>query len=223
MPWTLCDAIPLRSDKWLVPNRWALCSETTPASWAAGRDIVPTSDAMASFAVIEDEFLIQLPCPHSPSFSNFENSTRNLDMQELDYNPSKKDLTDARIHHLLAEELKPYRRVSPMRLEKIPGYLLPVDSIAAYVQQHESRARTKSPFMFKLNWNSLMIWYLFYFFPITQFLFINTNAFLPLKISWSHSIHQGLIVSGMIKIYYDSFYCSLDYKQIITLTMISIG
>lgn len=48
---------------------------------------------------------------HSPSFSNLENSSRNLDMQELDYNPSKKDLTDARIHHLLAEELKP-RRVS---------------------------------------------------------------------------------------------------------------
>lgn len=46
----------------------------------------------------------------SPSFSNFETSTRNLDMQELDYNPSRKDLTDARIHHLLAEELKPYRR-----------------------------------------------------------------------------------------------------------------
>jgi len=32
-------------------------------------------------------------------------------MAELDYNPSKKDLTDAKIHHLLAEELKPYRRV----------------------------------------------------------------------------------------------------------------
>uniref|UniRef100_A0A0K8VSB8 Uncharacterized protein n=3 Tax=Bactrocera latifrons TaxID=174628 RepID=A0A0K8VSB8_BACLA len=31
-------------------------------------------------------------------------------MHELDYNPSKKDLTDAKIHHLLAEELKPYRR-----------------------------------------------------------------------------------------------------------------
>ncbi|KAL3275632.1 hypothetical protein HHI36_020385 [Cryptolaemus montrouzieri] len=32
-------------------------------------------------------------------------------MQELEYNPSRKDLTDARIHHLLAEELvKPYRR-----------------------------------------------------------------------------------------------------------------
>ncbi|XP_049549093.1 sodium/hydrogen exchanger 3 isoform X2 [Anopheles darlingi] len=46
----------------------------------------------------------------SPSFTNLENSTRNLDMQELDYNPSKKDLTDARIHHLLSEELKPYRR-----------------------------------------------------------------------------------------------------------------
>uniref|UniRef100_A0A182NBC3 Sodium/hydrogen exchanger n=1 Tax=Anopheles dirus TaxID=7168 RepID=A0A182NBC3_9DIPT len=48
----------------------------------------------------------------SPSFTNLENSTRNLDMQELDYNPSKKDLTDAKIHHLLSEELKPYRRVS---------------------------------------------------------------------------------------------------------------
>ncbi|XP_055590165.1 uncharacterized protein LOC129742307 [Uranotaenia lowii] len=45
-----------------------------------------------------------------PSFSNLENSTRNLDMQELDYNPSKKDLTDAKIHHLLSVELKPYRR-----------------------------------------------------------------------------------------------------------------
>jgi solute carrier family 9 (sodium/hydrogen exchanger), member 3 len=41
-----------------------------------------------------------------------ENLQRNLDIQELQYNPSKKDLTDARIHHLLAEELKPYRRVS---------------------------------------------------------------------------------------------------------------
>ncbi|XP_038107152.1 sodium/hydrogen exchanger 3 isoform X5 [Culex quinquefasciatus] len=48
----------------------------------------------------------------SPSFSNLENSTRNLDMQELDYNPSKKDLTDAKIHHLLSVELKPYRRAS---------------------------------------------------------------------------------------------------------------
>ncbi|XP_055710485.1 sodium/hydrogen exchanger 3 isoform X3 [Phlebotomus papatasi] len=45
----------------------------------------------------------------SPSFSNLENSSRNLDMHELDYNPSKKDLTDAKIHHLLAEELKPRR------------------------------------------------------------------------------------------------------------------
>ncbi|XP_055920127.1 sodium/hydrogen exchanger 3 isoform X25 [Eupeodes corollae] len=47
----------------------------------------------------------------SPSLTNLENTcSRNLDMHELDYNPSKKDLTDARIHHLLAEELKPYRR-----------------------------------------------------------------------------------------------------------------
>ncbi|XP_050675114.1 sodium/hydrogen exchanger 3 isoform X4 [Leptidea sinapis] len=48
----------------------------------------------------------------SPSFSQLDSSTWNIDMQELEYNPSKKDLTDARIHHLLAEELcKPYRRV----------------------------------------------------------------------------------------------------------------
>ncbi|XP_033236456.1 sodium/hydrogen exchanger 3 isoform X19 [Drosophila pseudoobscura] len=46
----------------------------------------------------------------SPSLTNLDNTCRNLDMAELDYNPSKKDLTDARIHHLLAEELKPYRR-----------------------------------------------------------------------------------------------------------------
>ncbi|XP_026843070.1 sodium/hydrogen exchanger 3 isoform X10 [Drosophila persimilis] len=45
-----------------------------------------------------------------PSLTNLDNTCRNLDMAELDYNPSKKDLTDARIHHLLAEELKPYRR-----------------------------------------------------------------------------------------------------------------
>lgn len=48
----------------------------------------------------------------SPSLTNLDNTcSRNLDMHELDYNPSKKDLTDAKIHHLLAEELKPYRRV----------------------------------------------------------------------------------------------------------------
>ncbi|GLH04417.1 Sodium/hydrogen exchanger, partial [Gryllus bimaculatus] len=44
--------------------------------------------------------------------SQLDSSTWNIDMQELEYNPSKKDLTDARIHHLLDEELcKPYRRV----------------------------------------------------------------------------------------------------------------
>ncbi|ALC39424.1 Nhe2 [Drosophila busckii] len=47
----------------------------------------------------------------SPSLTNLDNTcSHNLDMAELDYNPSKKDLTDAKIHHLLAEELKPYRR-----------------------------------------------------------------------------------------------------------------
>lgn len=57
------------------------------------------------------QFYVFLYGHASPSFSNFENCSRNLDMQELDYNPSKKDLTDAKIHHLLAEELKPYKRV----------------------------------------------------------------------------------------------------------------
>ncbi|XP_023710999.1 sodium/hydrogen exchanger 3 isoform X3 [Cryptotermes secundus] len=52
----------------------------------------------------------------STSFSQLDSSTWNIDMQELEYNPSKKDLTDARIHHLLAEELcKPYRRVREHR------------------------------------------------------------------------------------------------------------
>ncbi|KAJ1529603.1 hypothetical protein ONE63_006371 [Megalurothrips usitatus] len=47
----------------------------------------------------------------SASFNQLDSSTWNIDMQELEYNPSKKDLTDAKIHHLLAEELcKPYRR-----------------------------------------------------------------------------------------------------------------
>ncbi|KAI5716221.1 hypothetical protein M8J76_002988 [Diaphorina citri] len=46
-------------------------------------------------------------------------STWNIDLQELDYNPSKKDLTDAKIHHLLSEELcmsqKRHRRLSYSR------------------------------------------------------------------------------------------------------------
>uniref|UniRef100_A0A224XJ56 Sodium/hydrogen exchanger n=1 Tax=Panstrongylus lignarius TaxID=156445 RepID=A0A224XJ56_9HEMI len=45
------------------------------------------------------------------SYSQLDTSTWNIDLQELEYNPSKKDLTDAKIHHLLAEELvQPYRR-----------------------------------------------------------------------------------------------------------------
>ncbi|XP_050499593.1 sodium/hydrogen exchanger 3 isoform X3 [Diabrotica virgifera virgifera] len=53
------------------------------------------------------------PLRESTSFSQLDSSTWNIDMQELEYNPSKKDLTDAKIHHLLAEELgKPYRRHS---------------------------------------------------------------------------------------------------------------
>ncbi|XP_065162371.1 sodium/hydrogen exchanger 3 isoform X14 [Atheta coriaria] len=51
------------------------------------------------------------------SFSQLDTSTWNIDMQELEYNPSRKDMTDAKIHHLLAEELcKPYKRVKHRRL-----------------------------------------------------------------------------------------------------------
>ncbi|XP_059474153.1 Na(+)/H(+) exchanger protein 2-like isoform X2 [Neocloeon triangulifer] len=52
------------------------------------------------------------------SFTQLDSSVQNLDMQELEYNPSKKDLTDAKIHHLLSEELcKPrrHRRLSYSR------------------------------------------------------------------------------------------------------------
>lgn len=36
----------------------------------------------------------------------------NLDIGELAYSPSARDLSDARVHHMLSEELwKPYRRV----------------------------------------------------------------------------------------------------------------
>ncbi|KAI5695148.1 hypothetical protein M8J75_011778 [Diaphorina citri] len=56
----------------------------------------------------------------SSSLTQLDNtSTWNIDLQELDYNPSKKDLTDAKIHHLLSEELcmpqKRHRRLSYSR------------------------------------------------------------------------------------------------------------
>ncbi|KAL0270823.1 UNVERIFIED_CONTAM: hypothetical protein PYX00_008108 [Menopon gallinae] len=54
----------------------------------------------------------------STSLTQLDNSTWNIDLQELEYNPSKKDLTDAKIHHLLSEELcKPrrHRRLSYSR------------------------------------------------------------------------------------------------------------
>ncbi len=36
----------------------------------------------------------------------------NLDIGELAYSPSARDLSDAKVHHMLSEELwKPYRRV----------------------------------------------------------------------------------------------------------------
>jgi len=69
----------------------------------------PSAVAAAAVAL-----LAPLLCmSRSASFNQLDTSTWNIDMQELEYNPSRKDLTDAKIHHLLAEELcKPYRRVS---------------------------------------------------------------------------------------------------------------
>ncbi|CAG7716525.1 unnamed protein product [Allacma fusca] len=47
----------------------------------------------------------------SGNLEQLDQSTWNIDLQELEYNLSRKDLSDAKIHHLLAEELyKPYRR-----------------------------------------------------------------------------------------------------------------
>ncbi|XP_076684769.1 na[+]/H[+] hydrogen exchanger 2 isoform X2 [Andrena cerasifolii] len=55
----------------------------------------------------------------SPSCSQLE-AGWNIDLQELEYNPSKKDLTDARIHHLLAEELcKPYKRETKLQHRRL--------------------------------------------------------------------------------------------------------
>ncbi|XP_025836783.1 probable Na(+)/H(+) antiporter nhx-9 [Agrilus planipennis] len=65
----------------------------------------------------------------STSFSQLDNSTWNIDMQELEYNPSRKDLTDAKIHHLLAEEL-----CKPKRMWKITD-----DSILIDPGKRESR------------------------------------------------------------------------------------
>ena len=41
----------------------------------------------------------------------------NLDIGELEYSPSARDLSDAKVHHMLSEELwKPYRRVHYLNL-----------------------------------------------------------------------------------------------------------
>lgn len=103
--WISCVAILRLLGKCLELSRWVRCLETTLGFSVEGNNIHELE------LVYKVNWSRPFPLS-SPSFSNFENSTRNLDIQELDYNPSKKDLTDARIHHLLAEELKPYRRVS---------------------------------------------------------------------------------------------------------------
>jgi len=63
--------------------------------------------------------LIKVITDSSFSFTQLDSSVQNLDMQELEYNPSKKDLTDAKIHHLLSEELCKPRRV----IKRLTSYL----------------------------------------------------------------------------------------------------
>ncbi|KAG8229452.1 hypothetical protein J437_LFUL005557 [Ladona fulva] len=71
----------------------------------------PAPFARADLVYSRQQSVTSPSCVSSASFSQLDTSMWNLDLQELEYNPSKKDLTDAKIHHLLAEELcKPYRR-----------------------------------------------------------------------------------------------------------------
>lgn len=67
------------------------------------------------------KYLIDLFCwsPSSASIAHMDQGW-NLDIGELEYSPSARDLSDAKVHHLLSEELwKPYRRVSYFCLEKL--------------------------------------------------------------------------------------------------------
>ena len=49
----------------------------------------------------------------SASIAQMDHQGWNLDIGELAYSPSARDLSDAKVHHMLSEELwKPYRRVS---------------------------------------------------------------------------------------------------------------
>lgn len=75
-------------------------------------------------------------------------------MQELEYNPSKKDLTDAKIHHLLAEELvKPYRRVRLFFIFSCSKFEKYLSISTIFVIQSSNR-----------KWNNLEIWTSFYLF-----------------------------------------------------------
>ncbi|CAB3367088.1 Hypothetical predicted protein [Cloeon dipterum] len=84
------------------------CTQTNmDARWGSGVRKAQNDDPLFA-ALAQDSF----------SFTQLDSSVQNLDMQELEYNPSKKDLTDAKIHHLLSEELcKPrrHRRLSYSR------------------------------------------------------------------------------------------------------------
>ncbi|XP_034942039.1 sodium/hydrogen exchanger 3 isoform X2 [Chelonus insularis] len=78
--------------------------------WAGQRRLKISQHRVTPLAK-ESTCASNFPFVHSsPSCSQLE-AGWNIDLQELEYYPSKKDLTDARIHHLLAEELcKPYKR-----------------------------------------------------------------------------------------------------------------
>lgn len=63
----------------------------------------------------------------------------NLDIGELAYSPSARDLSDAKVHHMLSEELwKPYRRV--FYFSFLPNKRMDLESVLIMVFLRNVRA-----------------------------------------------------------------------------------
>lgn len=78
----------------------------------------------------------------------------NLDIGELEYSPSARDLSDAKVHHLLSEELwKPYRRVGYFCLEKLVGKpWKPLENPQNYSKNPQNHSKTWENF--KNHWKT---------------------------------------------------------------------
>ena len=108
MLWISCDAMRL-PPIWTVatPNRWLSFSVITlQTTWTTGNHLW-NNQRMKEAMEIFKHFYAQ-----SASMAQMDHGW-NLDIGELAYSPSARDLSDAKVHHMLSEELwKPYRRVS---------------------------------------------------------------------------------------------------------------